>query len=131
VASAAGSIRDLGAPFSSIVVLSAGEARPASLPTAVLAGILDSRAMVHVVEHRLPTADPRGGDLQLLAAQTHGRFTGIFSAASFQVALDQYADQLASELMIDYIVPGNAPPKEDVTVGVKIPGARVVGMGVR
>jgi hypothetical protein len=131
VANAAASIRGLGAPFSAIVVLSAGRAGPASAPTALVTGILDSRAMVHVVEHRLPTADPRGGDLQSLAAQTRGRFTSIFSPASFQVALNQLADQLASELMIDYIVQGNAPPKEDVTVGVKIPGARVVGMGVR
>ena len=87
--------------------------------------------MVHVVEHRPPTAVQRGGDLQSLAVQTRGQFTSIFSSASFQVALDRLADQLASELMIDYIVPGNAPPNEDVTVGVKIPGARVVGMGVR
>jgi len=132
VANAAGSIRGLGAPFSSIVVLSAGGASPAGAPTALLAGILDSRAMVHVVEHRPATAVQRGGgDLQSLAGQTRGQFTSIFSSASFQVALDRLADQLASELMIDYIVQGNAPPKEDVTVGVKIPGARVVGMGVR
>jgi hypothetical protein len=130
-ANAAGTIRGLGAPFSSVVVLSAGGDSAASAPTALLASILDSRAIVHVVEHRKATAVQGGGDLQSLARQTRGQFTSIFSSASFQVALDRLADQLASELMIDYIVQGNAPPKEDVTVGVKIPGARVVGLGVR
>jgi hypothetical protein len=122
-----------GRHFSSIVVLSAGGASPAGAPTALLAGILDSRR--HGSRGRASAAATAvqrgGGDLQSLAGQTRGQFTSIFSSASFQVALDRLADQLASELMIDYIVQGNAPPKEDVTVGVKIPGARVVGMGVR
>jgi hypothetical protein len=131
MANAADTIRGLGAPFSSIVVLSARGSGDSSAPTALISAILDSRAIVHVVEHRPPDADQGGGDLQALAAQTRGRFTSIYSSASYQVALDRLADQLASELMIDYIVPDNAPPKQDVTVGVKIPGARVVGMGVR
>ena len=132
MANAADAIRGLGAPFSSIVVLSArGSGGATRAPTALVAAILDSRATVHVVEHGPPDAVQNGGDLQALAAQTRGRFTSIYTSASYQVALDRLAEQFASELMIDYIVPGNAPPKEDVTVGVKIPGARVVGMGVR
>ena len=130
IAAAATEIRDSTAPFSAVVVISASASSERDAPTGMLASILDSRAMVHAVGHA-PSAPAGRDDLRALAAQSRGQFTSIFSAASFEASLDHIADQMAAEMMIDYIVPGNAPPKEDVAVGVKIPGARVVGKGVR
>ena len=42
----------------------------------------------------------------------------------------ELADRLAIELMIQYLVPAG-PKVGDVRVGVRMPGARVVGLGVR
>ena len=131
MAAAAAHIRASTTPFASIVVLSASAVPEGEASTALLAAILDSRAIVHVVVHTPSPRAPVRDDLRRLTSQSRGQFTSIFSAASFQVALDHLADQMAAEMMIDYMVPGNAPPKEDVTVGVRRPGARVVGMGVR
>jgi hypothetical protein len=132
MAAGAGMIKALGVPFSAMVVIAGGATTSTSgAPTGFLAAILDSRAIVHAVEHRSGSAGGDPGDLRALTAQTRGQFTTIFSSASFQAALDHLADQMAAEMMIDYIVPGNAAPTQDVTVGIKLPGARVVGMGVR
>jgi hypothetical protein len=132
LAAAAALIKGLAVPCSAIVVVAGGATTSTSgAPTGFLTAILDSRAIVHVVEHRTGGGAGEAGDLRALAAQTRGQFTNIFSSASFQAALDHLADQMAAEMMIDYIVPGNAPPTQDVTVGIKLPGARVVGMGVR
>lgn len=67
--------------------------------------------------------------LRALADQTHGEFTMIYSSASYQPALDRLADRLTSEMMIEYLVPPGSRPL-DVKVGVRIPGARVRGLGV-
>jgi hypothetical protein len=48
--------------------------------------------------------------LRALAQQTHGEFTTIYSAASFQAALDRLADRMTSEMMIEYIVPVGRSP---------------------
>ena len=61
----------------------------------------------------------------------HGQFTTIYSRDSYAIALDHLADQMASEMMIDYFVPPDAPPSSDTTVGVRVPGAVVSGLGVR
>jgi hypothetical protein len=45
-------------------------------------------------------------------------------------ALDRLADRLAIEMMVQYLVPPG-PREGDAKVGVRIPGARVVGLGVR
>ena len=68
--------------------------------------------------------------MRLLADQTRGQFTAIFSPASYSAALDRLADRLAIEMMIQYLVPPG-PKAGDVQVGVRVPGARVVGLGVR
>ena len=68
--------------------------------------------------------------MRLVADQTRGQFTAIFSSASYDAALDRLADRLAIELMIQYMVPAG-PKVGDVRVGVRMPGARVVGLGVR
>jgi hypothetical protein len=68
--------------------------------------------------------------LRVLADQTHGQYTTIFTSASYGTALERLADKLSAELMIQYLV----PPGEqggDVQVGVRRPGSRVVGLGVK
>ena len=103
-----------------------------------LAAIVDSGAIVHVVVSR-PAAGggaaavtPRDADmLRSLADQTHGQFTPIYAAASYQVALDHLADRLSSEMLIEYVVPAGAARTTDVKLGVRLPGAHVRGLGVR
>jgi len=68
--------------------------------------------------------------LRALAEQTHGLYTTIYTSASYAIALDRLADRLATEMLIEYQVPGGAPLAGDVRVGVRIPGARATGLGV-
>lgn len=124
-----------GAPFSAVIVIAAAEV-DASAPVRgdLLPRILDSGATVHVVQKREAASgpEPEAGDdlLHLLTDQTRGQFTGIFSPASFDAALDRLADRLAFEMMVQYLAPPG-PKAGDVRVGVKKPGARVVGLGVK
>lgn len=134
-AMAADAIRKTGALFSAIVVLSAssldasrGEVDP------MIASIIDSNALLHVVANRAVQATAGSGfrpaaTIRALAEQSRGEYTTIYSAASFQSALDTLADRLASELMIEYIVPVGSKPN-DVKLGVRLAGARVRGLGV-
>ena len=139
VSNAARLIGETGAPFSAIVVVSA---RPidASQPAApgLSRGIFESGAFVNAVVRRAPETTPRGGGyagggdqelLRDLSDQTRGQYVTVFSAASYSVALDRLADQLATQLMIQYLIPPGAPGTADVRIGVKIPGARVRGLG--
>jgi hypothetical protein len=139
VAHAARVLHDTGSPFSAIVVVT-GRAIDARDPVEgdLLPAITESGAAVHVVESQasqLNAADATGGEpvpdlLRVLADQTHGQYTTIFSSASYGTALDRLADKLSAELMIQYLV----PPGEqggDVRVGVRRPGSRVVGLGVK
>ena len=92
-----------------------------------------ARASFHAVVNRGTPETPLGGAMEYvrrLVDQTHGQFTPIYSAASYQVALDRLADRLASEMMIEYIVPPRSAAT-DIQVGVRIPGARAHGLGVR
>jgi hypothetical protein len=127
-------IRAVGPLFSAIVLVSAtplGDVPDTS--EEVLAPIIDSGAVVHVIANR--AASPSGETwravpaIRSLAEQTHGEFTAIYSAASYQAALDRLADRLTTEMMIEYLVPPGSKPI-DVKVGVKIPGAHVRGLGV-
>ena len=140
VSSAASLIGETGAPFSAIVVVST---RPidTSQPAApgLSQAIFESGAFVSVVVRRAPeTATGGRGSpgrrdddlLRDLSDQTHGQYITVFSAASYSVALDRIADRLATEMMIQYLIPPGAPSTADVRVGVKIPGARVRGLGV-
>jgi hypothetical protein len=135
VANAARVLADTGAPFSAIVVVTA---RAIDATRAVqgdlLPAILESGAAVHVVEYRTASAGDAGLEeapdlLRLLADQTKGQYTRIFSPASYAIALDRLADRLAAEMMAEYLV----PPGEragDVRVGVRKPGLHVLGLGV-
>lgn len=139
VAHAAAVLRDTGSPFSAIVVVT-GRAIDARAPVEgdLLPSITESGAVVHVVESQasqVASTDAIGSDrvpdlLRVLADQTHGQYTTIFSSASYGTALDRLADKLSAELMIQYLVPADES-KGDVQVGVRRPGARVVGLGVK
>lgn len=140
VAAAAQKAQENGSPFSAIVVVSAhpiDAAQPQS--TRLLPMIFDSGSVVHVVSRSSPSTAPRGrgyaprleGDLlRDLADQTRGYFTTVFSAASYSVALNTLADRLATELIVEYLVPPGPLPEGQVQVGVKVPGAHVRGVGV-
>ena len=127
-------IRAVGPLFSAIVVVSATPLGDSpDTPEDVLAPIIDSGAVVHVIANRAG-ASPGGSSggvlaIRSLAEQTHGEFTSIYSAGSYQAALDRLADRLTTEMMVEYLVPLGSKPI-DVKVGVRIPGARVRGLGV-
>jgi len=130
---AADTMKITGSLFSAIVAVSATP-EDASQGTAVeaSAAIVDSGAALHVIANRpgAPGGGPVGGQtVRALTGQTHGEFTTIYSAASYQAALDRLADRLTSEMMIEYIVPVGSKPR-DVKVGIRIVGARVRGLGV-
>lgn len=135
VANAARLLRDSGSPFSAIVVVAAQPIDAAQeVQGELLTVIADSGAVVHVVSGRPTsqdvTASPSGDLLRVLSDQTRGQYTAVFSGPSYTVALDRLADRLSSELMIEYLVPPDAVGG-DVKVGVRRPGARVVGLGVK
>ncbi len=120
-------------PFSAIVVIAAGPVNAGDpVRGELLPVIVDSGATVHVVAaHRMAAAGQTdtGDLLQVLADQTHGQYTTIFAAPSYAVALDRLADRLAAEMMVQYLVPPGERT-DDVKVGVRRPGARVLGRGV-
>jgi hypothetical protein len=140
VAGAAQKVRENGSPFSGIVVVSAHQI-DATAPqnTRLLPEIFESSAIVHVVSRSAPATAPRGRAysprleadlLRDLADQTRGYFVTVFSAPSYGVALNNLADRLSTEMIVEYLAsPGPLPPGE-VRVGVKVPGAHVRGLGV-
>lgn len=131
VANAARMLRETGSPFSAIVVI-ATRLVDATAPVQgnLLPSILESGAAVHVVVQRPVREQPDAPDLlRVLADQTRGQYTTIYSPASFTIALERLADRFAVEMMIDYLVPEGGRAG-DVRVGVRKPGARVSGLGV-
>jgi hypothetical protein len=121
-------IKGTGTLFSTIVLATAS---PAPAPPDVaepLAPIVDSRAVVHVVAN---VGHPGAGDrlLRGIAEQTHGDYIPIYAAASYQPAFDRLAARLTTEMLIEYIVPPGSKAV-DVRIGVRVPGARVRGLGV-
>lgn len=133
IARAAGLLAGTGAPFSAVVVIAAGPVDATALVRGeLLPQILESGAAVHVVQAQNPDDLP-GDDTDLLhvvADQSRGQFTAIFSLASYGAALDRLADRLAIEMMVQYLAPAG-PRVGDVRVGVRMPGARVIGLGVK
>jgi hypothetical protein len=75
----------------------------------------------------VPTVASRA--FRSIAQQMHGDYTEIYASPSYQPALDRLVTRLTSELLVEYIVPVGSKPL-DVTIGVRIPGARVRGLGV-
>lgn len=129
-------LHDSGSPFSAVVVIAGAPVDANALVRGErLPQIIDSGASVHVVQAQRsqPATSVESQDpdlLRLIVEQTHGQFTPIFSSASYTAALDRLADRLAIEMMVQYLVPPG-PKVGDVQVGVRLPGARVVGLGVK
>jgi hypothetical protein len=130
-------------PFSAIVMLS-GNPNEDRAPVATdvaedkdaVAPVVASGAILHIIANRpsrsaagIPTDSGRTVGFRALAEQTRGQFVTIYTAASYEAALDQIAVRMSSELMIEYLVP-NESRASDVKVGVRLPGARVRGLGV-
>jgi hypothetical protein len=134
IAHAAELLAGTGAPFSAIVVVSAAVIDATQLVQGELLPVITgSGAAVHVVSNRPLAREGIAADapdiLRVLADETRGQYTAIFSPASYSIALDRLADRLASEMLVDYLAPADAK-KGDVRVGVRRPGARVLGLGV-
>jgi hypothetical protein len=132
VTRAAAMIATTEAPFSVVVVISARPVDPQEqAANERFAPILESGAAVHVIALR--AADSAAAEtndlLRALADQTRGQYVPIFSTASYSVALDRLADTLATQVMIDYLVPAGSSGDE-ARIGIRIPGARVIGLGV-
>ena len=128
LASASQLLKATESPFSAIVVVAAAPVHPDALPGYLLPQVLESGATVHVI---VGGGSAGGADvLKAMSEQTRGDYTAIFAGASFGIALDRLADRLAAEMMVQYLVaPGERTG--DVRVGVRRPGARVRGLGVR
>jgi hypothetical protein len=130
IVDASRAIAESGSPFSAIVVVSGNPS--ASAPAELLTPVLESGATVYAIVAGGDEAGAQSREtLRALADQTHGQFTTIFSPASYQVALDRLADRLAPQLLVEYVVPTGSTSGDDVQLGVKIPGARVNGLGVK
>jgi hypothetical protein len=131
---AADRVRESGAQFSGILLVSASPLEEAQVePAGFLRSFLASRAILNVVTKGLsikPGGSRSEGILRDMANRSGGRHLLIYSAASFPVALDQIADRLQTEMMIEYLVPAGSANDQEVRVGVKVPGARVRGLGV-
>ena len=126
IAASARALRATESLFSAVVVLSAapGENDANNSP----ADLVGSGAIVHAIVNQ--AAGSAGvPELRTLVTQTRGELTPIYSAASFQAALDRLVDRLSSELLVEYISPAGSNAS-DVKVGIRIPGARVRGLGV-
>ena len=132
---AAQMIQKTGTLFSSMIVLSSATVDGSrGSPDEMLASIVDSGAILHIVANGSVQAMAGNGfrpgaALRAVAEQSRGEFTPIYSAASFQAALERLADRLSAEMMIEYLVPVGSKPS-DVKVGVRIAGAQVHGLGV-
>lgn len=124
---AAQAIRQTGALFSAIVVATASPVEGAEKTDELVAAIIDSGAVVHVVASDR-SVEP-GRLLRALSQQTHGDFTPIFTDPSFLPAMERFAVRLTTEMLIEYIVPVGSKAI-DTKIGVRIPGARVRGLGV-
>jgi hypothetical protein len=127
------------APFSAIVILSAGpgDDRDATEGQDAAAAVSARGTILHVVARRSSGVTPssraaanRDEELHALAEQSRGQFITIYTAASFEAALGQLAARMTSELMIEYLVPNQSKATE-VKLGVRVAGARVRGLGVR
>ena len=153
---AAEAIQRTGALFSAVLAITASPIEvTGSDADPLLAPIIDSRTVVHVVTDingigSLEDAGARRPEdvgarrpqdvgarrlqpseqlLRNIADQTHGDFTAVYAAASYQPAVDRLVTRLTTEMLIEYIVPVGSRAS-DVKIGVRIPGARIRGLGV-
>jgi hypothetical protein len=137
MAEAARLIGGTGSPFAAVVVVSvAASDVPDPEPSGLLTPFIESRDILHVVTRTrapAPGAPPvlaADDVLRDLATRSGGQATAIYSPVSFQIALDQVADRLATEMLVEYLAPAGALEATTVRVGVAIPGTRVRGLGI-
>jgi hypothetical protein len=133
IAQAVSLIQQSGTPFSAIVVISAHAADPGMFGSSeAVETIVKAQIPVHVIAHREAAApgEAAGDTMREVSALTHGQFITIYSTASYPVALDRLADRLSTEVMVQFLVPPGAPVDGEVRAGVRIPGAKVTGLGV-
>lgn len=132
---AAQMIRRSGALFAALVILSAAPMDGSQTsPDEMIAAIVDSGAILHVIVNRSVQATAGSGfrptaALRALAEQSRGEYTTIYSPASYQSALDHLAERLTTEMLVEYLVPVGSKPN-DVKLGIRLVGARVRGLGV-
>ena len=129
-------IGETGSPFAAMVIVSARPVDPGELESStLLTPILDSHVPVHVIARRSPTdvggtpGNSQTDVLREVSNLTRGQYTTIYTSASYSIALDRLSDRLAAEMMIQFLVPPGSS-RGEVKVGIKAPGARVVGLGV-
>lgn len=126
-------IAAFGSPFAVVVVVSAGAVDPADQPEADrIAPIVESGAAIHVIARRpagFAVSESAPDLLRALSEQTRGQFIPIYNTVSYGIALDRLADQLSTEMMIDYLVPPGSSG-ENARIGIRVPGATVRGLGV-
>jgi hypothetical protein len=129
-------VAETGSPFAAMVIVSARPIAPGELESSTLLNpILDSHVPVHVIARRSPAeaggaaANSPTDVLREVSNLTRGQYTTIYTSASFSIALDRLADRLAAEMMIQFLVPPGST-RGEVNVGIKAPGARIVGLGV-
>jgi hypothetical protein len=145
-------LQKLKSPLSMIVVVSAGGFDQSRRTVGeVLRPVLASHSMVHVIEARSVHAGgylrrPRlrldtsaaAADasqqlqqaLEGLALRTRGSYEQVMGGTGFDGMLRALASRLSAEVVLEYIVPDDAPPSRDLKIGVNMVGATVWGLGL-
>lgn len=134
VVTAAQTIGAAGAPFSAVVAVVSNPGGP--VPAEVLAPVLTSGTHVHVLVHQKASGGrnpQRQQSLEMLADlvnDTRGQLMVIYSQDAYQLALDRLGNQLAAELMVEYLVPAGSSSGSDVQLAVRLSGVKVSQWGV-
>lgn len=133
LAVAARANHETGAPFSAIIAVIADPGT--TTPANVRPSILDSGANVHVVLQQPSGRNQKSrrssiDALVALVDETRGQLTTINSPDLYQAAMDRIANLLATELMVEYLVPAGSASGNDVRLGVRISGAKIVSWGI-
>lgn len=129
---AARAAQETGASFSAVVLVVNNPA--GTVPADLLAPIRESGANVHMViqqrtSSRVDEQQKKSiAELVDLVDATRGELITVFGLDAFQLALDRLANKLATEVMVEYVVPAGSSIEKDVKFGVR--GARVSNWGV-
>jgi hypothetical protein len=126
---AARAVQDTGAPSTAIIVVTADPVGivPADFQTTMF----NSRAKVHIVTQQKASNRNREirqsavDTLVALVDETHGQLITIHSPDLYQSAMDRLANLLATELMVEYLVPSGESGGKDVRLGLRISGAKI------
>jgi hypothetical protein len=134
IAVAARANQETGSPFSAVIAVVAEPA--GSVPSDFRTKMLESGANVHVVVQQKTSGRNKSSRQQSIDAlvavvdDTRGQLMTIYSPDLYQPALDRLANQLASELIVEYLVPAGPSSGSDVQLGVRISGAKISTWGI-